>query len=117
MLPGCQPNPSTANANTKGKLGKVRLSIGTLKHASMVEYFKESSRSLLRKRSIPAKVELIGKKASEPARVEAPATAAMPAGTRMAAHKRTGISYRAGTATGVAGRFEAGRMGLSCAVR
>ena len=45
IAPACQPKPLTANARTNGKLGNVRLSMGTLKHASMVEYFNESSRS------------------------------------------------------------------------
>jgi hypothetical protein len=47
-----QPIPFTANATTKGKFDKVRFSIGTLKHASIVEYFNERSRSRGRSRFI-----------------------------------------------------------------
>src|SRR5205085_3827238 len=47
----CQPSPLTANASTNGKLGRVMFSIGTLKHASMVEYFRDNKRSRCRNRS------------------------------------------------------------------
>jgi hypothetical protein len=52
IAPVLHPNLCTANASTKGKLGSVMLSIGTLKHASIVEYFSESKRSRCRKRSM-----------------------------------------------------------------
>src|SRR6185369_6509250 len=50
--PACQPSHLTANATTKGKFGRVRFSIGTLKQASMVEYFSDRIRSRLRSRFI-----------------------------------------------------------------
>jgi hypothetical protein len=42
---GPQPGATAAKAITKEKLGSVRLSMDTLKHASMVEYFSGSSSS------------------------------------------------------------------------
>src|SRR5947208_11928793 len=49
MAPDRQPRAVTANPTAKGNCVRVRLSIGTLKEASMVAYFRESSRSRLRK--------------------------------------------------------------------
>src|SRR6185437_778472 len=43
-----QPRAVTANPTANGNCVSVRLSIGTLKDASMVAYFSESSRSRLR---------------------------------------------------------------------
>ncbi len=37
------PRALAANATTKGMFGKVRFNIGTLKQASMVEYFSVSN--------------------------------------------------------------------------
>ena len=58
IAPACQPSRSTANASTKGKLGRVILSIGTLKHASIVEYFNESNRSRCLNRPMPCYIVL-----------------------------------------------------------
>jgi hypothetical protein len=41
----CQRSATAAKATTNGKLGRVRFNIGTLKHASMVEYFSDNNRS------------------------------------------------------------------------
>src|SRR5438552_9536934 len=43
-----QPSAWTANPMTNGKLPRVRLSIGTLKQLSIVQYFKDNSSSRLR---------------------------------------------------------------------
>src|SRR6266542_6926094 len=43
-----QPSAWTAKPMTNGKLPRVRLSIGTLKQLSIVQYFSESSSSRLR---------------------------------------------------------------------
>src|SRR5579862_8631881 len=52
IAPDCQPRTFVANAMTNGKFGIVRFSIGTLKHASTVEYFSDSSTSRLRSDSM-----------------------------------------------------------------
>src|ERR1041385_4614535 len=48
MAPELQPSAVTANPTANGNCVRVRLRIGTLKEASMVAYFSESSRSRLR---------------------------------------------------------------------
>src|SRR3954463_3276011 len=52
--PACQPRALAAKATTKGRFGSVRFSMGTLKLASIVEYFRESNRSRFRSRSMLA---------------------------------------------------------------